>query len=1284
MAKTSSSLPAGGNLFHNTLMGLNDGDFQHLTMLEKANLEFITNKQDSLAIDGTGTKYPTVDAVNDAIISGATPDATSTIKGKLKLTNDLGGTADLPLINVKTLNSISIKGSGDLIIDKTFVGLGNVNNTSDLNKPISTATQTALDLKENKSEKNQINGYAGLDGSGKIFSNQLPSLAITDTFVVNSQAAMLALSFAEVGDIAVRTDLNKTFILKGSNYSVLSEWQELLSPTDSVFSVFGRTGTVTANPGDYDTSLIPDTLNRRYVTDANLITIGNQSGVNTGDNSVNTNSNAYADSKVEDLLIDGVINKAPSQNVVFDALDIKTGNSAGAVQGFAITNNSNGTVNIASGIAYLRATNDQYAPLLKYTIPAVTNLSLTDNTNNYILVDYNGGSPSITVTTNSATINTETNSLLAVISRVGTTLDYLSLVGQNNDANAKIRVRFLNQEGIRRANGVTIGFINRNLTLTAGTLFSGLIRINSPAFNTVSSDTFTYVYNNGAVWTRVTGQTQINNTQYNNSGVLTTMPINDFRVDYIYLLPNNPSKLYVVYGNTTYNNITLARNAPAPTALPTELQVIGLLVGRQIIQRNAAVISEVTSAFADVFTNTGVPEHNALAGLQGGATNDYQHLTTVEKTLALTPTLQKAYDNSTNPKITTTTPLGAVTIKRGSASDTDSILDILNGAGASVTAVTGVGNLYSPGVFSENTTTLTPTVSGQAARISYINSLKATQPTKLVIYFHGAGDTQNEPFTEPESKYVIDELLSKGYIVAASNAHGNNWGNQASQDDYLALYNYINGLYNISEVIYIGHSMGGLSSLSMLANNTIPKTTAWYGIFPVTNLNEAYFVETGFVASIEAAYGFSGGANYAVATAGYDPQLRTTALYAGRRYTMTASPSDLVIFKTTNSDLFNSKLVTGQISSSVITATGNHGDISHFIPKSVSNFISNAVVNTLNPIGKVNITTGLSGNTTNIATLPINTISFANRGVATSSPTIVGKSDNSAGLILIAATNNSSASADLTLDIRENDDTDFSTLNALGFRFSRFGTPLIDIQRDGKTGFGITTPTTQIDVATSNPSVLTDNITLRSNSQLVGTEIGIFFSPSSATGNIRGSRISSANDGSNNTDLRFYTGVGASITRKMTIFNTGGVSIGNTTDLGAGTLNVTGNVTTISATTANHAVIKSQLDALVPTGRKLYKALITQTSTGAPTVTVLFNTIGAIVWTRTTTGSYVGTLASAFTANKTMCFINNTSAGFTIFQQATANTVTLVTQDITGTNLDGKITNASITIEVYP
>lgn len=69
---------------------------------------------------------------------------------------------------------------------------------------------------------------AVLDGDRKLRADQLPSLSITDTSVVATEAEMLAI-VCETGDIAVRTDVNKTFILKGQNPSVLSDWVELQS-----------------------------------------------------------------------------------------------------------------------------------------------------------------------------------------------------------------------------------------------------------------------------------------------------------------------------------------------------------------------------------------------------------------------------------------------------------------------------------------------------------------------------------------------------------------------------------------------------------------------------------------------------------------------------------------------------------------------------------------------------------------------------------------------------------------------------------------------------------------------------------------------------------------------------------------------------------------------------------------------------------------------------------------------------------------------------------------------
>lgn len=116
-----------------------------------------------------------------------------------------------------------------------------------------------------------------LDGSGKLNASVLPAIAITDTFVVANQAAMLALT-AEVGDIAVRTDLNKSFILKTADASILANWQELLTPTDLVSSVNGLTGAVTltySNVGAEQAFTKNTAFNKDFGTVAGTVAEGN-------------------------------------------------------------------------------------------------------------------------------------------------------------------------------------------------------------------------------------------------------------------------------------------------------------------------------------------------------------------------------------------------------------------------------------------------------------------------------------------------------------------------------------------------------------------------------------------------------------------------------------------------------------------------------------------------------------------------------------------------------------------------------------------------------------------------------------------------------------------------------------------------------------------------------------------------------------------------------------------------------------------------------------------------
>jgi hypothetical protein len=101
---------------------------------------------------------------------------------------------------------------------------------------------------------------------------------------------------------------------------------------------------------------------------------------------------------------------------------------------------------------------------------------------------------------------------------------------------------------------------------------------------------------------------------------------------------------------------------------------------------------------------------------------------------------------------------------------------------------------------------------------------------------------------------------------------------------------------------------------------------------------------------------------------------------------------------------------------------------------------------------------------------------------------------------------------------------------------------------------------------------------------------------------------------------------------------------------------------------------------------KKYVATISQTGTLAPTVTILENTIGDIVWTRAGVGVYFGTLIGAFTLNKTFLlmgtipFINYPAY---IFDRTNNDNVSIQTS-VNNIMSDTVLTSTSIEIRVYP
>ena len=125
--------------------------------------ETTANKSTLLIVDGNSdTKYPSVKAVKqyvDSVVAmnaGTNTnivDANLSTKGIIQLGGDLTGTAQSPLVAALAITTSKIAAAAvtdDKIasgISASKVGLQNVNNTSDANKPVSTLQQAALATK---------------------------------------------------------------------------------------------------------------------------------------------------------------------------------------------------------------------------------------------------------------------------------------------------------------------------------------------------------------------------------------------------------------------------------------------------------------------------------------------------------------------------------------------------------------------------------------------------------------------------------------------------------------------------------------------------------------------------------------------------------------------------------------------------------------------------------------------------------------------------------------------------------------------------------------------------------------------------------------------------------------------------------------------------------------------------------------------------------------------------------------------------------------------------------
>jgi len=183
---------------------------------------------------------------------------------------DLVGTQESQVLLNKTLESPTIHNPTGLT--KNDVGLSQCDNTSDLNKPISSSTGAALAFKQDKSEKGISNGYPSLDGAGKIPLAQIPDAVIgasqykgtwnasTNTPSITTGSATGKTGWYYAVSVAGTTTVDgiNSWAVGDQIISNGTVWQKIVN-VSAVSSVNSKTGVVVLVPADISLGNVDNT-----------------------------------------------------------------------------------------------------------------------------------------------------------------------------------------------------------------------------------------------------------------------------------------------------------------------------------------------------------------------------------------------------------------------------------------------------------------------------------------------------------------------------------------------------------------------------------------------------------------------------------------------------------------------------------------------------------------------------------------------------------------------------------------------------------------------------------------------------------------------------------------------------------------------------------------------------------------------------------------------------------------------------------------------------------------
>ena len=317
--------------------------------------------------------------------------------------------------------------------------------------------------------------------------------------------------------------------------------------------------------------------------------------------------------------------------------------SAGSYTAPSYTDNGDGTVTIGTGVYKLYNNSTFLGNVNDYTVSGTTFDSLTDGMN-YIIVDYNSGSPILTVTTDVDDINESDVIPVYTLAKDGNDICKLSWNEMGKGLANKLHLRFVKTDRFHKESGLALSEDTGNtIAVTSGIVWYGAKSTELDAVVAGSANSVCLWYHSSGEWEYSFGTTY-NNTQYDNGTNLATLTSNRYAVNWVFRTVDDTKEFVCIVLGTGDYTLSQALESSLPE-VPDTLTRTGILIGRIIVQKSASSAYAVEQVSDVALSYATINDHNNLTGLQGGTTSEYYHLDATDYAIVSSIELDTVSDN---------------------------------------------------------------------------------------------------------------------------------------------------------------------------------------------------------------------------------------------------------------------------------------------------------------------------------------------------------------------------------------------------------------------------------------------------------------------------------------------------------------------------------------------------------------------------------------------------------------------------------------------------------------